>query len=158
LTPRSGAWARSISPRRRVAYNFSESWALAIEHYADYGKLNAIEPLNRQQQSLFAVVDYKADPLSVEFGIGHGFTAASDALVLKLILSHDFQAPDCKSSFPRKRLGKACLRGAAGDQAISTRRATQALRLLRFAGNDCVWFHALRVGSAGGELSGKFAR
>jgi hypothetical protein len=29
-------------------------------------------------------------PVSVEFGIGHGFTAASDALVLKMILSYDF--------------------------------------------------------------------
>jgi hypothetical protein len=26
----------------------------------------------------------------IEFGIGHGFTAASDALVLKIILSRDF--------------------------------------------------------------------
>jgi len=25
-----------------------------------------------------------------KFGIGHGFTAASDALILKMILSHDF--------------------------------------------------------------------
>jgi hypothetical protein len=29
----------------------------------------------------------KSDPVSDEFGIGRGFTAASDALVLKLILS-----------------------------------------------------------------------
>ena len=63
---------------------------MALEHYADYGHLNHLEPLYWQQQFLFAVVDYKADPLSVEFGFGHGFTAASDALVLKMILSHDF--------------------------------------------------------------------
>jgi hypothetical protein len=43
-----------------------------------------------RQQTLFAVVDYKADPVSLEFGIGHGFSAASDALVLKMILSCDF--------------------------------------------------------------------
>jgi hypothetical protein len=36
------------------------------------------------------VLDYKSDPVSVEFGIGHGFTAASDALVRKMILSRDF--------------------------------------------------------------------
>jgi len=73
-----------------VAYNFSESWAVALEHYSDYGQLNRFEPLSRQRQTLFTVVDYKADPLSVEFGVGHGFTAASDALVLKMILSYDF--------------------------------------------------------------------
>jgi hypothetical protein len=73
----------------RVAYNFSEKWAAALEYYGDYGRLSCLEPLSGQQ-TLFAVVDYKADPVSVEFGIGHGFTAASDALVLKMILSYDF--------------------------------------------------------------------
>lgn len=79
-----------FAPAARAAYNFSETWALALEHYADYGHLNHLEPLYRQQQLLFAVVDHKGDPLSVEFGTGHGFTAGSDALVLKMILSHDF--------------------------------------------------------------------
>jgi hypothetical protein len=68
----------------------TESWAAALEHYSDYGRLKHIELLNRQRQILFAVIDYKGEPMSAEFGIGHGFTAASDALVLKLILSHDF--------------------------------------------------------------------
>jgi hypothetical protein len=57
-------------------YNFFETWAAALEHYADCGRLKNLEPLGRQQQLLFAVVDYKSAPLSVEFGIGHGFTAA----------------------------------------------------------------------------------
>jgi hypothetical protein len=85
-----GLGALDLAPAARAAYNFSESWAAAVEHYADYGQLSHLEPLSRQRQTLFAVVDYKAEPLSVEFGIGHGFTAASDALVLKMILSHDF--------------------------------------------------------------------
>jgi hypothetical protein len=61
-----------------------------FEWYADYGPLSQIEPLRRQHQTLFAVIDYKSDPVSVEFGVGHGFTGASDTLVLKMILSHDF--------------------------------------------------------------------
>lgn len=73
-----------------MAYNFSESWAAAFEYYGDYGRLSQFEPLGRQQQTLFAVFDYKGDPVSVEFGIGHGFTAASDRLVLKMILPHEF--------------------------------------------------------------------
>jgi hypothetical protein len=79
-----------FAPAARVAYNLSEDWAVALEHYADYGHLSQVEPPSRQQQALFAVVDYKSRPVSVEFGIGHGFTAASDALVLKMILSHEF--------------------------------------------------------------------
>ena len=79
-----------VYPWRPAAYNFSESLAVALEHYADYGRLRHFEPLRRQQQTLFAVIDYKGDPVAVEFGIGHGFTAASDALILKMILSRDF--------------------------------------------------------------------
>ncbi|MBV8336335.1 MAG: hypothetical protein JO358_13020 [Alphaproteobacteria bacterium] len=85
-----GLSALNFAPAARTAYNFSETWAVALEHYADYGHLNHLAPLYRQQQFLFAVVDHKGDPLSLEFGIGHGFTAGSDALVLKMILSHDF--------------------------------------------------------------------
>jgi hypothetical protein len=73
-----------------VAYNFSQRWAAAFEYYGDYGRLSHFEPLSQQQQTLLAVVDFKADPVSVEFGIGHGFSAGSDALVLKMILSYDF--------------------------------------------------------------------
>jgi len=85
-----GLGSLDFAPAARVAYNFSERWAAAFEHYADYGQLSHFEPPSRQRQTLFAVVDYKSDPMSVEFGIGHGFTSASDALVLKMILSHDF--------------------------------------------------------------------
>ena len=85
-----GLGALDFAPAPRVAYHFSETRAAALEHYADYGRLNELEPLGRQQQLLFAVVDYKSAPLHVELGIGHGFTAASDRLVLKLILSHHF--------------------------------------------------------------------
>jgi len=85
-----GLGSLTFAPASRVAYNFSETWAAALEHYADYGRLNNFGPLGRQQQLLFAVVDYKSALLSVEFGIGHGFTVASDPLVLKLILSRDF--------------------------------------------------------------------
>jgi hypothetical protein len=85
-----GLGALDFAPAARLAYNLSGSWAAALEHYADYGRLRHFQPLSRQQQTLFAVVDYRGDPVSVEFGIGHGFTAASDALVLKMILSRDF--------------------------------------------------------------------
>jgi hypothetical protein len=87
-----GLGSLTFAPASRIAYNFWESWAAAVEHYADYGRLNGLAPLSRQQQLVFAAVDYKSDPLSVEFGIGHGFTAASDSVILKLILSRDFRA------------------------------------------------------------------
>jgi hypothetical protein len=36
------------------------------------------------------VVDYDRDPYDIEFGIGHGFTAASDKVILKMMVKHDF--------------------------------------------------------------------
>jgi hypothetical protein len=79
-----------FAPAARLAYNFSESWAAALEHYADFGLVSHLAPAQRQSHTLFAVADWSADPDSVEFGIGHGFTSSSDALVLKLMLMHDF--------------------------------------------------------------------
>jgi hypothetical protein len=52
-----GLGALDFAPTSRVAYHFSETRAAALEHYADYGRLNKLEPLGRQQH-LFAVVDY----------------------------------------------------------------------------------------------------
>lgn len=79
-----------FAPAERLAYNFSQHWAVALEHYADYGAVSGFEALPRQQHSVFAVLDYAGDPNGVEFGIGHGLTRVSDALVLKLMLMHNF--------------------------------------------------------------------
>lgn len=86
----TGIGSLTFAPAERIAYNFSPTWALAAEHYADYGEFRHLEGLKNQDQSLFAVVDYSSEPMDVEFGVGHGFTAASDALVFKLMLVHGF--------------------------------------------------------------------
>ncbi len=86
----TGIGSLDFAPAERLDYNFSEAWAVALEHYADYGEFRALSGLKQQQQSLFAVVDYSGEPVDVEAGIGHGFTAASDALVLKLMLTKTF--------------------------------------------------------------------
>jgi hypothetical protein len=86
----TGIGSLDFAPATRLDYNFSERWAVALEHYADYGQFRNLSGLNRQQQSLFAVVNYSGEPVEVEAGIGHGFTAASDELVLKLMLTKSF--------------------------------------------------------------------
>lgn len=86
----TGIGSLDFAPAERLDYNFSERWAVALEHYADYGEFRDLSGFNRQQQTLFAVVDYSGEPVDVEAGIGHGFTAASDALVLKLMLTKSF--------------------------------------------------------------------
>jgi hypothetical protein len=86
----NGAGSLDFAPAARLAYNFSDTWAVALEHYMDYGEFRALSGLKDQQQTLFAVVDFSGEPLDVEAGIGHGFTAASDGLVLKLMLTKTF--------------------------------------------------------------------
>jgi hypothetical protein len=88
--PITGIGSFDFAPCARLAYNFSEKWATAVEHYAEYGAFGHFVTVAQQQQTLYGVVDYSGEPLDVEFGIGHGFTPASEALILKLILTHAF--------------------------------------------------------------------
>jgi hypothetical protein len=78
-----------FAPSLRLAYNFSENWAVAAEHYADFGPVRKFLPGSEQSHQLFAVMDYSGEPFDVEAGVGFGLTNASDHLTLKLILSRD---------------------------------------------------------------------
>jgi hypothetical protein len=79
-----------FAPSLRLAYNRSPVFALAVEHYADFGQLRHFESGESQEHNLFAVADYGAKLLDVEAGVGFGLTKASDKLVLKTIVSHTF--------------------------------------------------------------------
>lgn len=80
----------TFAPANRITYNLSQTWALAVEHYADYGSFANFAPLSRQYHALFGVIDYTSDPLNFEFGLGHDFTAVSESLILKLIVTRSF--------------------------------------------------------------------
>ncbi|HEY3917775.1 MAG TPA: hypothetical protein VGL83_08270 [Stellaceae bacterium] len=86
----TGVGSLDFAPAARLDYNVSPAWAVALEHYADYGQVRDFVGLKNEQQMLFAVVDYSGAPADVEAGIGHGFTAGSDGLVLKLMLTRNF--------------------------------------------------------------------
>lgn len=82
----NGVKKLDFAPCERLAYNLSEKWAFAVEHYADYGVINDFASSAEQQQAVFAVVDYNGKT-GVEFGVGHGLTHASDQWVIKLMLN-----------------------------------------------------------------------
>jgi hypothetical protein len=78
-----------FAPSARIAYNISQTWAVAIEQYADFGVIRHFLPADQQSQQLFGVVDYKGEPVNIEAGLGFGLTGASDRLVAKLMLSRN---------------------------------------------------------------------
>ena len=85
-----GPGALTFAPADRIAYNFSDTWALAVEHYADYGRFADFNPPSQQYHALYGVIDYNRDPFSLEFGMGHGFTGLSEPLIFKLLLTRTF--------------------------------------------------------------------
>ena len=85
----------TFAPADRITYNLSQTWSLAVEHYADYGSFANLAPPGQQYHALFGFIDYNSDPLSLEFGIGHGFTAVSESLILKLIVTRSFRVRRC---------------------------------------------------------------
>jgi hypothetical protein len=76
-------------PATRIAYNFNDRWAGAVEEYADAGTLRHFLPGNEQFHEVWAVVDRSSKVLSIEAGVGVGVTAGADKLTFKLMLSRD---------------------------------------------------------------------
>lgn len=78
-----------FAPSARVAYNPSSRWAVALEHYADYGPLHDLDPIGHSGQQLYGVFDHTGGWMDIEAGIGFGLNSASDKVTLKVILSKD---------------------------------------------------------------------
>ena len=76
-------------PSTRIAYNFNEKYAGAIEEYADIGPMRKFLPGNEQFHEVWAVVDRNSKVLTIEAGVGVGVTPGADKLTFKLMLSRD---------------------------------------------------------------------
>ncbi len=86
----NGLGRLDFAPEARVAYNVNPKLTFAIEHYADFGAVNHFQPPSNQTHTVFGVVDVGGAANGIEFGVGRGLTRASDPLVLKLMIMHDF--------------------------------------------------------------------
>ena len=78
-----------FAPATRVAYNWTKTWATALEEYDDFGPLRRFRPANEQSHQLYGVVDHRTKLLDIEAGVGFGLTKGSDRWTLKLILSRN---------------------------------------------------------------------
>lgn len=78
-----------FAPAVRVAYNLSETWAVAAEEYADYGPLRQIYAAGDQFHQIWAVMNHSSKWVNIEAGVGFGLNSASDNVTLKLMVSRD---------------------------------------------------------------------
>ncbi len=85
----TGVSKLTFAPETRLAYNFSETWAVAAEEYDEFGPLRRFYQGGQQSHELFGVVDFNGKPVNVEVGAGFGLTSSTDHFTLKLILSKD---------------------------------------------------------------------
>ncbi len=91
-----------FAPAARVAYNLNPKWAVAVEEYADYGRLRDFYSPHDQFQQVWGVFDHSTKFAEIEAGVGIGVTAGSDRLTFKLMLSRDLnkkrevQPPEAK--------------------------------------------------------------
>jgi hypothetical protein len=68
--------------------------AVGIEYYASFGPIAHFEGWDEQEHYLYEAADLLSiDRLELNAAIGEGLTAASNALVLKMILGYAWDKP-----------------------------------------------------------------
>ncbi len=87
-----------FAPATRVAYNWTPVWALAIEEYGDFGRVQGFSKAADQAHQLWGVVDRRGKTFGIEAGVGFGLTSASDHLTLKLMFSRDLNHTASRSA------------------------------------------------------------
>jgi len=94
-----GLGGLEFAPASRIAYNWNDRWAVALEEYADLGPLRQFRSPQDQFHEVWAVVDHKGKVLSIEAGFGIGVTAGADTLTFKLMVSRDLNPRRSQQSF-----------------------------------------------------------
>jgi outer membrane immunogenic protein len=86
----------TFAPNARLARNFGEDLAFAVEYYTDLGPITHFLPLKEQGHNIYGVVDFKVGRFDVEFGVGYGLTnPGSDRWMTKLMLTTNmFDSPE----------------------------------------------------------------
>ena len=80
-----------FSPNAKVSYAVAPKINAGLEYYGGIGPVTAFDPLRKQQHLLFPVLDLDLGPRwECNVGVGLGLTAATDRLLVKLILGYRF--------------------------------------------------------------------
>jgi hypothetical protein len=81
-------------PAARLARKLGEDFSIGVEYYTALGPIGNFLPFSEQQHNIYGVVDFKVGRFDVNFGVGYGFTGASDRLMTKLIIGTDLNDPN----------------------------------------------------------------
>jgi hypothetical protein len=74
----------------KAVYEIVENWSFGAEYYHDTGTLAQRLPHDEQQRTLYAIAEYEGKSWSLNFGVGHGLTPATDNWTVKAIFGFSF--------------------------------------------------------------------
>lgn len=76
-----------FAPNVTVGYDVTHKVNLALEYYGSYGSITDFSPYDQQQHQLFGCVNLDFGPAwEFNFGVGNGWTPATDHVIVKMIL------------------------------------------------------------------------
>lgn len=75
-----------IGVATKVSYSLNDTTSIGMENYNGFGATDALGPLNRNDQEIFAVVDKGFGAWDLNFGVGYGYGAYEDRWILKAIV------------------------------------------------------------------------
>ena len=87
-TNRSGV--PDLSMNGTVLRKFGDKVSAGVEHHAEIGKTNDLQPWNNTPETTFLVGNYEGKGWGIHLGAGHNWTNVGDKLVYKAIVSADF--------------------------------------------------------------------
>ena len=71
----------------KISYDITKAIAFGFEYYGAFGPLSGLSAYEQQQHQIFPAIDLNLSPeWEFNFGVGKGFTTATDGLIFKIIL------------------------------------------------------------------------
>jgi hypothetical protein len=76
-----------FAPNVTVGFDVTRKINLAAEYYGSYGSITHFSPYDEQQHQLFGCINLDWGPMwEFNFGVGNGWTPATDHVIIKMIL------------------------------------------------------------------------
>jgi hypothetical protein len=80
-----------FSPDFKFSYDITKKISAGLEYYGSLGPITGFDPLRKQQQQIFPVIDLNLSPnWEFNFGVGVGVTGSTDHLIVKMLLGRQF--------------------------------------------------------------------